>query len=149
MLCSAFTKSLRLWIITSLGWKAAMTISNTNTLNKPLSYISMYVVFLLSGLRKLLWRQVGWRDSRLHFLGGIDGLYEHLKKPFKRSATIKAHCRKFPWKCIFEFQKWLTCLITNLQVLGLVSGRWKPFSLSYLRCPLRLRRERRIYPTSA
>ena len=37
---------------------------------------------------------------------GIDGLYGYLKKPFKRSAVIKAHYRKFPSKkCILAFLK--------------------------------------------
>lgn len=49
---------------------------------------------LLSGIRKLSWR-VGSRESRLHSLRGTDGLYGHLKKPFKRSAAIEAHYRKF------------------------------------------------------
>lgn len=122
MLCSAFTKGLQLWIITSPGWKPVMTISNTNTLNKPLSYISMYAVLLPSGQGKFLWRPVSWRDARLHSLGGIDGFYGPLKKPFKRSATIKAPCRKFPRKCIIEFLKWLAC--SRIKLAGTGTGFW-------------------------
>lgn len=48
----------------------------------------------LSGVGKLSWR-IGSRELRLHSLRGIDGLYGHLKKLFKRSAAIKAHYRKF------------------------------------------------------
>ena len=65
---------------------------------------------LLPGTWKLSWR-VGSCQSRLHSLHGTDGLYEYLKKPFKRSAAIKAHYRKFPSKnASLHFLKILACL---------------------------------------